>query len=199
MRGPFLPSWLPSTARASRSAPPPDEPSFAELAEAVPNIPRSPPPPAIPYAPDGWLPPDAAEALEQRMRELEAELGWVATELARVRTEVLLESEPELVRLALAVAEKVVGHAVEVSPGLVAEWASEGIAALASKDGVVVAIGGGLAEHAFEAVRASGAAIVVDETLERYGCEVRGRFARVRASASERLQRVAEALQEEDK
>lgn len=197
MRGPFVPSWLPS-ARKGPTQPPAREPSFSQLAEALPQIPKSPPPPQIPMAPEGWMPPDEADALHAQVVSAEIRLAEVIAELARVRREVLSASEPEVVKLALSIAERVVGHAVEIEPGLVAQWAAEGVAALATKDDVEVAIGAGLAEHVFDAVRSTGATLVVDPTLDRQGCEVRGRFARVRTSASDRFALVAESLRHEE-
>lgn len=195
MRGPFVPSWLP---RRGATPPPPRETSFSQLAEKLPQIPKSPPPPAIPYAPEGWISPDEADALHAQVAAAEAQLAEAIGELARVRREVLAASEPEVVRLALSIAEKVVGKTIELDPTMIGQWAAEGIAALSTKEDVVVAIGSGLAEHVFEAVRATGATLVVDPTLDRYGCEVRGRFARVRTSATDRFALVAESLHTEN-
>ena len=56
-----------------------------------------------------------------------------------MRIDVLAASEEELVRLAMSIAERVVGRELETDPTLIVGWARECIEQLGAKEGIVVA------------------------------------------------------------
>lgn len=165
------------------SSPPPDLMANAEL-----RAPRTPtiPPPVIA---------EKCETCEGHVDEMDMMRAALAASEARVqsmRRTVLLECESELVKLALAVAERVVGRELATDPALVAAWAREAIAALEGSENVVLAAAPDVVRRL--ETEALGAPLVVDETLPAGTCEARGEPGRASASARDRLEAVAEAL-----
>ena len=103
--------------------------------------------------------------LEREVLALREETARLAVELASARARVLEESEPEIVRLAVTVASRIVGRELAADPALVLEWIRQGFAALPGKDDVVVAVAPDIAAaippEALEGA-AAGAKLVVD-------------------------------------
>ena len=190
---------IPVPRQTSRSAPGLPDLTLEGASGAELRAPRTPtiPPPVITDR--------CAECDEAKEREsaAQAQLSALHAEMAALRTKVLLESEGELVRLALAVAERVVGRELTVDPSLVSSWAREAILALdggtdstrPSADGsarLVVAVAPDLAAMAKGAD--FGGPVVVDPTLPAMSAEVRADPGRAAVSAPSRLAAVAEAL-----
>ena len=188
---------IPAPRQTSRSAPgipdlTLDAPAGAEL--RAPRTPTIPPPIITDRCAE-------CDALKAKASDAESALAALKSEMAALRTKVLLESEGELVRLALAVAERVVGRELAIDPALVSNWAREAIAALdggtdstrPGADGrLVVAVAPDLG--AFVEESDFGAPIVVDPSLASMSAEVRGDPGRADVSAASRLSAVAEAL-----
>lgn len=131
------------------------------------------------------------EALRQQVAEL-------AGALMSVRQRILESIEPDVVRLAYTIAERVVGREVSAEPELVLGWIRESAAALPNRDEIVVAVAPDVAERISEAA-VLGAAIsaskmVIDPTLAAGTCELREGSSSAPAGAGARLEAVADAL-----
>lgn len=199
---PLRPSWIYGKAVVVRPQPPPPDPPPPEPA---------PPPQVLDVEPPAPLPPRREPTIEleaevARLREesraLRGRIAEMAVGMARLRRDVLEASESELVRLAVSVAERVVGHELSTSPELVVAWAKEAIERLAAKDEVVIAISEDVAEAVPEeswAVLRAPHTVVTDESLEGRTVEVRTPEASVAAGPDARLAAVAEALGVETK
>ncbi len=143
--------------------------------------------PIISLAPDTTPEyPDLRDENADLKRTVEA----LTRELSRVRKDAIESSEAELVRLACAVAERIVGEELSTDPGHIVAWAREGIDALDVKETVVVALAADLARALpNEEWSALGANVTVeiDPTLAPSSCEVRSRTGLVKVSAAARM------------
>lgn len=131
-------------------------------------------------------------ALRAEAETLAAERDALAAELRDVRRTTLLECEHDLVRLALAVAERVVGRELKSDPTLFATWAREAIDALAGSKEITVAV----AADVEQVTRGAdfGATVVVDTSLKDGTCAVHAEPGHATVSAEARIRAVAEAL-----
>jgi hypothetical protein len=194
------PSWI---ARKGMSTHPP-VPSVAPTAsipvvvepvdpqpQTVP-LPEPPPPAAVHIA--------TAMALAQVSDEnaaLRAQITEMASTMARLRGEVLAASEGELVKLALTIAERVIGQELKGDPALVVTWAREAVESLAAKDGVVIAVARDVRDEVpAEAWSQVGMEhrVQTDALLARGVVEVRTPEGTVATGAEARLAAVAQAL-----
>jgi hypothetical protein len=161
--------------------------SVLEVAEATSLA-----PPIVPE-------PTAVElSLQAEIAALQAALTAAVAETARVRREVLEASAPELVRLAAAIAEQVIGRKIEQDPAILAALAREGIDALLEADEIVVAVAPDLAERipaeVWTRALEGRATVVVDLALDGMRCEVHGKSSRVAVDPQARLRVVLDAL-----
>ncbi|OJY30257.1 MAG: hypothetical protein BGO98_26335 [Myxococcales bacterium 68-20] len=135
--------------------------------------------------------------LEDELLALREETARLAVELASVRARVLEESEPEIVRLAVTVASRIVGRELATDPALVLGWIREGFAALPGKEAVVVAvapdIAAAISRDALEGT-ATAAKVVVDDALRPGSCELREGATVVPIGAGERIAAISDAL-----
>ena len=156
--------------------------------QAVVNISLLPPAtPVISMGPDRS--PDYPD-LRPENAELRRTVEALTRELSRVRQDSIEASEAELVRLACAVAERIVGAELSTDPGHIVGWAREGIDALDAKESVVVALAPDLAlALPTEAWSALGASVTVelDASLAPSSCEVRSRTGVAKVSAAARM------------
>jgi hypothetical protein len=151
-----------------------------------------------PMAPDEPPPPDPFEVLGPIVEEVRAGLAAARTSLEEARRDALRTSERQLVELAIAIAERVVGREVARDRTHVAAWAREGLEALAADDAVKVVVSSRVARALKSLEDAFGPGvspeIVVDDRLNDTQCEVRGRWGRVDAGVRARLDAVVAAL-----
>ncbi len=204
-RPPALPSWL-APRPASDLGPPTPEPEEVSIDSAPEPLgddasfddlegPRS---EAIPPPPN----PVELRDYESELEELRADVVDAVAAAKAHRRAVLAASERDLVSLAIAIAERVVGRELTVDPSFVAQLAREGVDALSAQDELTVAIAPDLAERvpaeAWARALDRTASPVVDATLGAARIEVRGKYGRVDASVSARLDAVARALAEPD-
>lgn len=142
---------------------------------------------------------------EETIRQLSAELAslrataaGLAATLATAQKRMLEASEGELVKLALVIAERVVGMATNADPALIAGWARDAIASLPGREIMVVAISSDLAasvpESTWAVARDGMHRLEVDKTLPPATCEIRAGLASVEVSAAARLAAVGEAI-----
>jgi hypothetical protein len=205
------PSWI---ARKGLSTHPPN-PSIAplpllpviieatdEAAQPLASM-RAPPMPAFsirapPLASAADFAASAASVqLAEENAALRAQIAEMETAMQRMRIDVLAASEEELVRLAMSIAERVVGRELETDPTLVVAWARDCIEQLGAKDGIVVAF----AKDVREQVPAMAWADLghehrtfVDVQLAPGSVEVRTPEGTIAAGADARLAAVAGAL-----
>ena len=211
-----IPSWIaPRKRESSRpmsgwdrrptDKPPTARPSVipSRLPTMDPNIESLPPSSRRPDLSLGplsapHLPSLAAADFEDEIAKLHATVRQNVAAMAAMRRELLQASQQQLVRLALVIAEKVVGHELAIEPTLVREWAAEGIDFLVDDDDIELAIASDVADAiAIDAwADADGLALnpVTDATLPSGGCVLRGEFSRIDVSARARLTAVAEAM-----
>jgi len=162
------------------------------------------------------VPAEALEASEQTLAVRTAELTQAEAELAASREEIatahaaaadaqqalarviektLEDAEAELVKLAIAIAERVVGRELGTSPELIVDWAREALAASTLGEGLVVAVSSDVAV----AVDSShwedlAPRVVTDASLPPSTCELRDGATTVTASGGDRLDLVAELV-----
>jgi flagellar biosynthesis/type III secretory pathway protein FliH len=139
------------------------------------------------------------EALRQQNAQLEQTLAEAIAESCRMRKKILEESEGELVKLSLAIAQQVVGRELRANPELAIGWAKEAIEQLSSDDAVTIAISPEV-EPLFSPEKwlqiAPGVTVVVDATLQPGQTQVRSLHTRIGAGRVERAAAVIEALGE---
>lgn len=201
---PALTSWASPRERVSINDPRAYEavarsarPRISVLPEGGYDSDPMPPPPSMPgeyrdfargSAPARDHAVELAEGLESMRRAV-----------LEARREILESSEQELVRLALVIAEKVVGRELTLDAEAVAAWAREGIDVLGSADDATCIVSPKVADvlmstdrwkHGLTAVPE----VIVDARLSGFRCDVRGKFGRVETGVRERLAAVAEAL-----
>jgi flagellar assembly protein FliH len=143
-----MPSWIarkalstrpPISSRPSAAPPvssPPDPPEAGEVLSApVVSLLEPPPPAAVDLTTS-----IALAQLADENAALRAQIAEMAATMAGLRREVLASSEKDLVRLALTIAERVVGRELALDPNLIVAWARDAIERLAAKDNVVIAV-----------------------------------------------------------
>jgi hypothetical protein len=144
-------------------------------------------------APSPMIQSEREVELESEIIALREELGRMAVDLASVRARVIEESEPEIVRLALTVAERVVGRELSSDPTLVVTWVKEGMLALRNRKDVVVAVASDLASSVPPEALAEHK-VFVDEALKPGTCELRDGSSVVPVSAADRIAAMSDAL-----
>jgi flagellar biosynthesis/type III secretory pathway protein FliH len=111
---------------------------------------------------------------------------------------VLEASEGELVKLALAIAERVIGLELTTNPEQLVSWAKEAIATLPAREQLVVALSSDLADvlpkSAWVNVTNDRHTLEVDHRLPPGTCEVRTSATSVEVSAAARLEAVSETI-----
>lgn len=140
------------------------------------------------------------EALRLQNAQLETALAEAIAENTRQRKHILEASEKELVKLAVAIAEHVVGRELALDPGLPIHWAKQAIALLGADDEeIVIAVSPEVEpliskEKWLETV--PNASVVVDAALKPGHTQVRAGMSRIGAGHADRLAAVLEALGE---
>jgi hypothetical protein len=176
----------PPAVAPEETRPAPAEPTAASQVEP------GPPPSAASGDPERG----AADA-DQTGALLAALLDGVAS-AAAARRRALDASEHDLVELAITIAQRVLAREISTDPAIVAAWARQGLDALAEKDEAVIAIAPELETlmpcAAWASAVGDAAEVIVDRSLPRFGCEVRGRFGRVDVGVEARVDTIVDAL-----
>jgi len=140
----------------------------------------------------------AYTALHAEHRALAAAHAALADDMATHRQRVVAASEPELVRLACAVARRVVGRELRADPAVDAAWAREAVAALDGHEHIEVAVAADVAAHvpaeAWSRAPGPPAHPVVDPALAPGEVAVRAGAASVAAGAGARFDAVDAAV-----
>jgi flagellar assembly protein FliH len=141
---------------------------------------------------------DESEALREENAALAAHATSLAQSLATTHARVLEASEPELVRLALAIAQRVVGRELSVDPTIVTGWAREALACLATRDEGAVSVSPDVRERVSDDdwMRALGGshAVNVDASLPPGSCVVGVGASTADASLATRFAAMRDAL-----
>lgn len=152
------------------------------------SLPPMTPPPAVD--------PQVTAALEAELDQTRAQLAAALAEAEQFRRQVLEASERQLVELALAISERVVGRELGQDPALVTAWAREGIQALADQGPVSLRVSADV-KASLEQCPPAGQTTVsveVDEALPPASCCIQSNLGAVDVSLSARLDAVADAL-----
>lgn len=201
------PSWmsLPRPVAIAPAERPPSVPPVSAPVDSEPSM-RSVLPSMVP--PSGSMRamsrPSMAAIQTRREVELESEAAALRVEVARlaqllatVRARVLEESEPEIVRLAVAVAERVVGREVSLEPSLIVSWIKEGMAVLPGVGEIVVTVASDVAEALSPdptGAMLGDARLVVDPALPPGSCRVHEGAMSIEVGKLARLASIADAL-----
>jgi flagellar assembly protein FliH len=188
---------VPAVSSPVSVAPPPDEPVIA----------RPSPVPHDVIALESAALRDENAALHHELGALRAENAALVLQLdasakaqESLSAQVLRSSEPEVVALAVAVAERVIGRELTTDPAVVADWAREALDALSVRDGVVVTVSPDVAAQvpaeAWSRALAAPHALTVDASLPPVSCAVRAGASAADASLDGRMTAVRDALAE---
>ena len=137
---------------------------------------------------------DLAAARAESSR-LEGELLAARGATSELATRMRDDAEAELVKLAIAIAERVVGRELELAPALIVEWAREAVAGTDLGGSFVIATSPDLSSAVADAAWGEMEdALRMDPALPAGTCEVRDGGRTVVVSAAERLDAVSEDL-----
>lgn len=129
------------------------------------------------------------------IERLEGDLAASREAATAMATQMRDDAESELVKLAMAVAERVVGRELSVAPALIVDWAREAVAGSDLGGSFVVATSADLSAAAPDAAWGElEGALRMDPALPDGTCEVRDGGRTITVSAAERLETVAEEL-----
>jgi flagellar assembly protein FliH len=140
----------------------------------------------------------AIAQLADENAELRAQLVAVQDAMTRLRGDILAQSEGDLVRLSLTIAERVVGRELTTDPKLVVEWARDALEQLAAEENVVIAVARDVAKSVSpDAWRDVGISHKrqTDPQLAPGTIEVRTPEGTITTGANARLAAIAEALE----
>jgi len=213
----------PPTDRRSSAPPPPENPYAELRSAAKPSAPPPAPPPPVPEtAPPGdpvsLEPPvpqrdlhelgapqeapreaeilvlhDALDELRKEHDALRTHTQELEGRFGQYRREVLVEAEGQLLRLALAIAERVVARELRTDPTLIARWVADSLAALAAVSGELrpsLAVGVATSALVPEDVWSDllgDVKVERDGSLPALGCELRAGLSAVDVSPHQRL------------
>jgi hypothetical protein len=190
------PSWISRRTASSRPPTPPPAPAATEASIAPPPEPLLGEAPQPAPAVDLGMSVELARLTEENA-SLHAKIAEMAATMARLRRDVLQSSEPELVRLAVTIAERVVGRELALEPALVVAWTRDAIEALAAKGEVIIALARDVAQQvpaeAWSAIEVDHT-VQADASLAPSTIEVRTSDGVVAAGFEARLTAVAQAL-----
>jgi len=132
--------------------------------------------------------------LEGETLALRAEVAKLNAQLSSVKSVVIEESEPEIVRLPLAIAARIVGREVNADPAMIHGWIEEGARILPNRGEVSVIVSPDVSALLGSTEDLNGRPIVVDGSLPPGSCELREGSASVNVGADARLAAMADAL-----
>jgi hypothetical protein len=135
---------------------------------------------------------------DPRVHEALAALGASVHELVAARAAALASAEHDVIRLAVALAKRIVGVEIRQRPEVLLAAAREGIGVLAESDRYVVRVASGPSEDHVRALQAEivskfpRSEVVVDERLAPFTCIVESEHGRVDESIGARMGAVLE-------
>jgi hypothetical protein len=135
---------------------------------------------------------------DPRVHDAIASLGASAEALIAARSGALAAAEHDVIRLAVALAQRIVGAEIRQRPEVLLAAAREGISVLSESDRYVVRIASGPSEEHIEALRGQLVAkhprseVIVDPRLAPFTCIVESEHGRVDESIGARMAAVLE-------
>jgi flagellar assembly protein FliH len=122
---------------------------------------------------------------------LRATIAAQTAAIVEIRRAILAASEPEIVRLACAVAQRVARRELTIDPSLVTDWVREAIGGLDDAEPQTLVVAPDFAQAvdlaSLSAAFPSIASVEVDPALSSMRCEIRTRASRIDASLEARL------------
>jgi flagellar biosynthesis/type III secretory pathway protein FliH len=117
---------------------------------------------------------------------------------ARMRRDVLEASEGELLKLAVAIGERIARQELRTDPKIVLGWVREAIDVSTTKDNVIVALApdlaATLAPSDWEAIAVGPVRVETDASLAPFHCEVRAGASAVEVNVAERVAAMSREL-----
>jgi Flagellar assembly protein FliH len=135
---------------------------------------------------------------DPRVHEALAVLAEEASKLVAARAGLLAGAEHDVVRLAVALAQRIVGAELKQRPEAILAAAREGIAVLSESERYVIRLASGPSEESVAAFRSEllakfpRAEVIVDERLAPFTCVVENEHGRVDESIGARMASVLE-------
>ncbi|MBM4358933.1 MAG: hypothetical protein FJ096_12585 [Deltaproteobacteria bacterium] len=137
-------------------------------------------------------------AKDATIARLEEKLVQLATSAERTRRQVLETCEGDVVELAVAIAERIVGREVGGDPSLYARWVHDALTRLADQSDLVVLVSpdvlAAVPKSAWQDAAGRPLLPTIDPKLPAGSCEVRSTVSRIDGSAGARVRAVVEAL-----
>jgi hypothetical protein len=199
---PSLPSWIAPRQLTEESSVSTHVglPSHSNAGLAPPTRMPSLPPmtaPRISVHPALDAPPPYPDLREENAA-LRRQIVEMALMTARVRRDVLEASEGELVKLAVAIGERIARQELRTDPKIVLGWVREAIDMSTTKDHVVVAVApdlaAALAPTDWEAIAVGSVRVETDASLAPFHCEVRAGASAVEVNVAERVAAMSREL-----
>ncbi len=145
------------------------------------------------------------QALEERKAELERlQAEWTESleSFVEARKGLLIEARIDVLRLALAIAERVVFRTIELDPTVIEDQMAEAISLLAKRSAVIIRINPGDMVHAQEVLPAlvekmqqcEHATLVADDSLTPGGCILQAGTTTIDATIETQMDRIVAAL-----
>lgn len=142
--------------------------------------------------------PELVAEIGAHVEELTNGLELARASVERLRRDLLAHTEQDVVKLAVAIAKRVIGRELAMDPELIAGLARDGIKALGTEDSVTCAVSsrtahalGVLGEWAPNKTRVD---VIVDPTLGDGDCQIRGQYGSVDAGVEARLDAILSLL-----
>lgn len=190
-----------SSVSAPSSVRPPHESVTQQQQHRTPTLPPPPSSRSFAQALASVIPPAISTMreveLESEVTVLKGQIAQLAKQLAGARAQAFADSELEILKLAVAIATRIVGLEVDADPSMILPWIREGIAMLPGDD-VTVAVASDVAEHLTPEALASelpkAKRCVVDGSLPPGAVEVREGNGTIEVGADARIAAMSDAL-----
>jgi Flagellar assembly protein FliH len=172
-----------SIAVPGHSEPPrSSRPSLAALARAVKSIPPQ------------MIQTTREVELTSEVDVLRNEVAKLAQLIATLRAKIVEESEPEILRFCVSIADRIVAREIAQDPTIIIDWIREGLTAMPGRDEIVVAVAPDIAQLMPSLADSTGTKVIVDPSLHKGSCEVREGATTAEISAAARIAAIADAL-----
>lgn len=206
-QAPRKPSWITPLAPDGPGFPPvdptplleimapPPVTSARELQRAEASLPGASAEATGPASPGGAVAPrEETIALTREIEALRAELARARAEVEGAKQWAIEAIEPEVVKLACVIAERIVDAEIERDGALLARWVREGLDALGNPRGAVIAIAPDLAARSDASALAAIAPVETDPALAPAHCEVRAGASVIEVGPGARVAAIADDL-----
>ena len=136
------------------------------------------------------------EQLNQEVNMLRNQIAENVAQMGSMHRQIVESTERDVVRLALVIAERVIGREVRSEPSLIQTWVREALHALHAKEDATIALSPALADILAPEMWRELGHVIVDSTLEGLRCKVRRAESVVDIDVKSRLHPIASTLEE---